>query len=192
MNSSTLICFCNRVTVDSVKAAITGGASTLDSVYEKCGAGVGPCGGTCRALIAKELQAAQSNGNSVQSYSCPPEVIEAISLFNRHYYWETHELLEDLWLVERGDTKLFYQGVIQAAAAFYHVLGNNPKGVIRLAEEALKKLQNFGPLYQGTIDIQSLLGGLKLFAQEAKDILGSTSQGFDFDKLPKIQVLVRE
>jgi hypothetical protein len=46
--------------------------------------------------------------------------LRGIELFNRGDYYECHEVLEDLWIVSCGQEKLFYQGIIMAAVAFYH------------------------------------------------------------------------
>ena len=121
-----------------------------------------------------------------------PLYLEGIEHFNHCDFFESHESWEDLWTDYRGPSRKFYQGLIQAAAAFYHVLNNNPKGVIRLAEEAQNKLRGFAPVYKHTIDISELLAALKGFAAQSREILGSTLTGFDFDRLPKIKVLVRE
>ena len=42
--------------------------------------------------------------------------------FNRHLYFEAHEVLEAIWLPERGGSEdRFYKGLIQLAGAFVHV-----------------------------------------------------------------------
>jgi len=49
----------------------------------------------------------------------PPEYLRGIELFNADEYYECHEVLEDIWVISCGQEKLFYQGVIMAAVAFY-------------------------------------------------------------------------
>ena len=49
----------------------------------------------------------------------PPEYLRGIDLFNAGEYYECHEVLEDIWVISCGQEKLFYQGVIMAAVAFY-------------------------------------------------------------------------
>ena len=45
--------------------------------------------------------------------------------FNRQLFFEAHEVLEELWLQERGKAKdLFYKGLIQLAGAFVHLQKN--------------------------------------------------------------------
>jgi hypothetical protein len=50
----------------------------------------------------------------------PPEYLRGIELFNQGEFYECHEVLEDIWVVSCGQEKLFYQGIIMAAVAFYH------------------------------------------------------------------------
>ncbi len=56
------ICFCNNVPVEEVKKAITEGAKTLNEIYDKTSAGIGPCGGSCRRKIAPLLERYLSKG----------------------------------------------------------------------------------------------------------------------------------
>jgi predicted metal-dependent hydrolase len=117
----------------------------------------------------------------------PEAVIEAISLFNRRYYWETHEVLEHLWMDEQGPRRKFYQGIIQASAALYHVLNANPKGVIKLALEARNKLSDYRPAYLG-IPLEDLCLRLEQYAEQARKILGREQAGFDYDRLPYLLI----
>jgi predicted metal-dependent hydrolase/bacterioferritin-associated ferredoxin len=181
-----LICFCNSVSLAQIQGAIQNqGCTNLDQIYEKTSAGVGPCGGSCRGKILNLLKKTEA---STQQWEMPLEVVQAISLFNRKYYWETHEVLEKIWLEEQGEVKLFYQGLIQAAAALYHVLNNNPKGVIKLAESAKEKLAPFTPYFRNQIATENILEALSHYLAESKEILGGSLHGFDFSKLPMIQI----
>ena len=185
-NNSSIVCFCNNVQTSTVAEAIVQfQCKNLDSIYEKTGAGVGPCGGSCRRNLLKLLK---NSGDDKNLWQIPSEVIEALSLFNRKYYWETHEVLEHIWLHETGELKIFYQGLIQAAATYYHVLNNNPKGAIRLSQAALEKLTPMGTLYRGLIDISQVLESLPLYHNQSKGILEGTLHGFDYSALPTISV----
>lgn len=42
------ICLCNSITEEAIKKAITDGVKDADELFDKTGAGVGPCGGSCR------------------------------------------------------------------------------------------------------------------------------------------------
>src|SRR3972149_3526254 len=57
---------------------------------------------------------------------------QGIRLFNEEYFFEAHEHLEDLWHVERGEPRLFLQGLIQVCAAFHHFQNGNLAGAVAL------------------------------------------------------------
>ena len=48
--------------------------------------------------------------------------------FNGERFFEAHEVLEDLWHEYREADRIFIQGLIQIAAAFYHLQSRNLKG----------------------------------------------------------------
>lgn len=188
-----IICFCNRVSQDLVESCIQQGARTLAEIYDRCGAGTGPCGGSCRNSIQELIHRSEGKatqaiaGGSPSAAEAPPALVEGISLFNRRYYWECHEILEGIWMDEYGPPRLFYQGIIQASAALYHVLNANPKGVIRLAQEAQKKLSAYLPSYYG-IELKPLLESLATFVAESQEILGQTRSSFSYNRLPQLRL----
>ena len=51
----------------------------------------------------------------------PRGYLEGLRLYNARYYWHTHEELEALWKPLRGGPRDFYQGLILAAAGFWHL-----------------------------------------------------------------------
>lgn len=115
----------------------------------------------------------------------PVEFFQGIELFNKRYFWECHEVLEDIWMDEIGDQKRFYQGLIQAAAAMYHVLDNNPRGVIRLALEAQKKLKPYHKIV-GLEALTELHEKLGYYVAEAEKIEQGKEAQFDLSQLPKL------
>jgi predicted metal-dependent hydrolase len=116
------------------------------------------------------------------------EYVHALELFNSKYFWECHEVLEDIWMIKQAPLKTFLQGIIQSAAAFYHVLGENPKGVIKLAQDALNKFQGFENSYLG-LRVDELKKSLVEFRDEAKEILDQKKTLFSLDKIPVLKLL---
>ncbi len=43
------ICLCNSIRKSTIDKAIRDGVKNADELYDVTGAGVGPCGGTCRS-----------------------------------------------------------------------------------------------------------------------------------------------
>lgn len=64
-------------------------------------------------------------------------------LFNRQCFYEAHDVLEDLWLIDRdGPDGAFYKGLIQLAGAFVLLQKNRLRAadrVFRLAEANLRR-----------------------------------------------------
>jgi len=188
MAAEDIVCFCNKVSRAKIEHVIKNGANSLSAIYDACGAGTGPCGGSCRASLREIMRSLDTpQADSAPSEEIPLPLVKAISLFNRRYYWECHEVLENLWMAEYGKPRLFYQGIIQASAALYHVLNSNPKGVVRLAQEAQNKLKAYSPSFL-SIPVDELINSLGHYIEEARDILGGTTSGFNYDLLPQIQI----
>lgn len=188
-DAKDLACYCNQVDWATVDLAIQAGARSIGDIYDRCGAGTGPCGGSCRRSLEQRIaKAVPAPANPVSTVDpAPPALVRAVSLFNRRYYWETHEVLEEVWMDEYGPDRLFYQGIIQASAALYHVLNANPKGVIKLAEDSCTKLRPYLP-QRYEIPLQGLIDSLQRYALEAREILGGTAGGFDYDRLPVLTI----
>ncbi|RPI90539.1 MAG: DUF309 domain-containing protein, partial [Planctomycetaceae bacterium] len=61
------------------------------------------------------------------SVEYPAQYLEGLRLFNAEDFFESHEVLEDLWSETEDERKKFYQGLIQAAVALLH-FGNGNLG----------------------------------------------------------------
>jgi bacterioferritin-associated ferredoxin len=57
-----IVCFCNNVPKNVIEDAIKSGCQTLNEIYDKTTAGVGPCGGSCRRKIAPMLESFIATG----------------------------------------------------------------------------------------------------------------------------------
>lgn len=83
-----------------------------------------------------------------------------------------------------GERRVFYQGMIQAAVAYYHASNGNGKGAAHLLERSMEKLEHFTPQCEG-VDVQKLLLALKAhlgyFVEGLK--MGSISLPDDCPKL---------
>lgn len=52
-----IICRCNNVSRETIENAIkTGGCDTLNKIFDRTTAGVGPCGGSCRRKLKPLLE----------------------------------------------------------------------------------------------------------------------------------------
>jgi len=86
------------------------------------------------------------------------EYLEALRLFNRGLFFESHEELEQLWVrLPKSPDKTFYQAIIHIAAAFLHRSRDRAKPALAQYRRATEKLLSIGQEeYQG-INIPQLL-----------------------------------
>lgn len=75
--------------------------------------------------------------------------LEYFELFNERYFYDCHEVLEDLWLDNDGDSRKFYQGLIHLATAYQHLFRRNRAGCEARFRTALKYLEPYGEYYEG-------------------------------------------
>lgn len=73
------------------------------------------------------------------------EFYKAAEQFNSGFFFESHETLEDLWMVTPWPERRFFQGVIQLAAAFVHFARREYPGVLTLLDASSEKLREFTP-----------------------------------------------
>jgi uncharacterized protein len=69
--------------------------------------------------------------------------------FNRGFYFECHDTIEDLWAGLRGPSRDFFQGLIQVSVAFYHLGNGNRAGAESMARRALKRFERYPDRYFG-------------------------------------------
>ena len=74
---------------------------------------------------------------------------EAVRLFNEGDFFKAHELWEEEWKTAHGLEKVFYQGLIQAAAALLHARRFNYAGAISLYLKSRSKLDQFPAEWAG-------------------------------------------
>jgi predicted metal-dependent hydrolase len=69
--------------------------------------------------FVRSLEPASSKGSPQNYYAA------YFQLWNAQKYYEAHDVIEQLWLVERNaELSRFYQALIQAAGAFVHLQKN--------------------------------------------------------------------
>jgi predicted metal-dependent hydrolase len=78
-----------------------------------------------------------------------PRFREGVAHFNSKEFWEAHESWEELWLAAETDLEQFLQGLIQLAAAYYHVQRGTFRGAVRLFDAALRRLSAFPQRFCG-------------------------------------------
>ena len=108
----------------------------------------------------------------------PPEFARAVAAFNDQAFFECHEILEPVWLTAPLDQRPFYQGIIQAAAAFVHWQRGETTGIVTLLTAAIARLAPYAPATAG-LDVgrfrQQLETALAYFLMPEATVAGFTS-----------------
>jgi predicted metal-dependent hydrolase len=105
--------------------------------------------------------------------------------FNREFFFEAHDLWEELWMETTGNHRVFYQGLIQTAVGFYHLSNGNYKGACSQFGKALGKLDQYLPSYHG-INTASLVERVRLCLAAAEE-LREKGGPFDTSLIPRIE-----
>lgn len=95
----------------------------------------------------------------------PREYLQGIELFNRGEFFEAHEAWESVWLRSQGPMRLFYQALIQSAAAMLHQRNGNRVGADNLYRLSLEKFADLPDAMLG-LDLKDFRGQI---AQLARD-----------------------
>ena len=75
---------------------------------------------------------------------------------SKRLFFECHETLEEIWLEEHGEDRLFYQGIIQIAAGYFKLAAGRAGGALKLWRTGLDKIAPYAPVYFG-ISVESLM-----------------------------------
>ncbi len=102
-------------------------------------------------MLAVELHnrmlAATMNPDAPIDY--PWQYREFVRLFNRRDYFEAHEVLEDLWVMEVGELRNYYKGLIMVAVALLHWQRANALGALRLYRDGMAYLSEYPETLEG-------------------------------------------
>lgn len=85
-----------------------------------------------------------------------PEFERGIAEFNQQQFYACHDTLEAIWVDAPEADKRFYQGILQVAVGCYHLSNDNLRGAIILLGEAVRRLCDYQPDYEG-INVEQLL-----------------------------------
>ena len=100
---------------------------------------------------------------------------EGVDLFNRGLFWESHESWERVWRRHPEPSRIFFQGLIQAAAAHHQFRRGIRHGVIKHFNNALSKLDQFPGRFLG-VDVTGLRESMRTGLEEIlRDEKGSSS-----------------
>ncbi len=108
-----------------------------------------------------------------------------IEEFNRQFFFEAHDIWEELWMETTGNHRLFYQGLIQTAVGFYHLSNENYKGAFSQFNKALAKLGQYLPAFHG-VDTERLVESVRECLLDTELLKEGRLSEFDERKIPRI------
>ena len=119
----------------------------------------------------------------------PQPYVECIRLYNTGRHWHAHEVLEDLWRATADpQRRLFFQGIIQLAAAFVHAERGNMRGVRRLLAKASAKLAAAPSPYLA-LDVSALVEAMAAADREAHAVASDQRRAFDWRYKPRLELM---
>jgi uncharacterized protein len=120
----------------------------------------------------------------------PQALHQGVDEFNRAYFFEAHETLEDLWRETHGPLHTFYQGLIQLAVGLYHLSNGNRRGARSQLEKGLARIEGFQPVCQD-IEVETLCRDVRRWLDRLKEA-DDVNLTIDPAQLPKIRWVASE
>ena len=111
---------------------------------------------------------------------------KGIQEFNDGDYFECHETLEDVWMIEVGPDRPFYQGLLQLSVGCFHLLNRNYAGAESQWSKAHAKLKDFGDQHLG-VELKSLIEQILRCQEMLGTVQGGQKREFDLSMIPRIQ-----
>jgi predicted metal-dependent hydrolase len=117
-----------------------------------------------------------------------PLYLQGIAYFNDCEFFEAHEVWEELWAEYRGDSRKFYQGLIQTAVALHHFGNGNIRGARKVYRSSAKYLDDFRPHHVG-LDVDAFLAQFdQCFAEVAASDEEFPKIDIDPELIPEIHL----
>lgn len=119
----------------------------------------------------------------------PAQYLEGLRLFNAEDFFESHEVLEDLWTETHDEYRKFYQGLIQAAVSLLHFGNGNLGGAKKVYLTSCKYLEPYRPAFSG-LDVNQFLSDMAFCFQELIDNQQQYPAGIELqdERIPKISI----
>jgi len=117
----------------------------------------------------------------------PPDFYRGLDYFNREFYYECHDLWEEVWAEAKGKEKVFYQALIMVAVSLYHFGNENLAGALSCYQKALNEFQKLPDRFLG-LDIRELVLKLGEFFGGMSDSKTELTENLLSKPRPRIQL----
>jgi uncharacterized protein len=156
---------------------------TVELAAADTGAGPAPTAGS---MSVGEQDSVELRSSALLSIY-PREYLKGIEHFNAGRYFEAHEIWEEIWMRSSGDSKLFYQMLIQAAVGFHHYFRGNVRGARGMYTGVTAKLPKLPTEFMG-LDVTEFGRRFKTFFAELMAQDADVVQPAD-KSIPRIELL---
>ena len=117
-----------------------------------------------------------------------PLYLKGIEYFNECEFFEAHEVWEEIWQEERGPSRKFFQGLIQAAVALHHFGNGNIRGAKKVFHSSKSYLAGYLPRHMG-LDLEKFIAQLdECFAEVDAATDEFPQVEIDVEKIPEIHL----
>ncbi|MBI5022188.1 MAG: DUF309 domain-containing protein [Ignavibacteriales bacterium] len=113
---------------------------------------------------------------------------KGVKYYNQGYFWEAHEIWEELWREQVGEGKRFIEGFVQLAEAYHFVKGGKFSSAVYLFEKSLSGLRGFERI-ECLISITSSLNDATELLQAIRFLPAQQNTSFKFPKKPQIEII---
>ena len=114
------------------------------------------------------------------------DLAEGSRFFNEHSFWHAHEAWEGVWRRHPEESRIFFQGIIQLAAAYDLLLVRKRYGgAMRNFEKATERLKLFPDCFLG-FDVATLLRAIDTVQTEAAGNMEGALDRFTPSFVPRI------
>jgi len=131
---------------------------------------------------ARAYQEVLARAERLPPQECSDPMIRAALLFDTRCYFETHEILEPLWMRAEGLERQALQGLIQVAVGFQHLANGNVVGSRLLLEEGLSRLKANGSILDPALG--GWIEGVARCLHEIVALGARAANAFDWGKVP--------
>ncbi len=115
-----------------------------------------------------------------------PKLKQAVRLFNRREYFDSHQVLEEVWQEADTADKAFYEALIRLATGLHMRFNRGgSQGAINLLTQALMRLEDFRPTSHG-IDVARLYRDIDAHVTDLKAEEKPKVGFFERWKVPRI------
>ena len=116
------------------------------------------------------------------------QLLQGIREFNNQEWFECHETVEDLWIGEEGETRDFYQGIIQIAVALHHWRNGNFGGAVSLLKGGAGYLCHVAAACQW-VDVAGLIADADRMRSALEELGREHMADLEPDLLPLIKTV---